>query len=450
MLKNKQAKIKIQQAGRLQQRILRKGDRITIGMNPENDVVLVGKSVPRKYVLLERRNSNCILNLRPGMDGQIWVDKSCLTFSDLLAHDLLPKRGDSHILTVPPGREGFIKVGDAHIEFTFVESEQKTSGLPSFGWAKASRNASGRDLLFKFLLTLFIALEAVFHLSIRGIEIKEPERADITKVSERFAKFVVQPPPKEVIESPTGTNGATTGASEEGKKSETSTKKKSKAPKRGSGGDKPVSMKGVLGLIGGLGDSQQNSDAIGFLIDQGMVKELDQMLGNATLKAGRGNGRGSGSGIGDGTGDVFDDILAVGSAGGIDDLISDVDGVETVSMKKQGRVEIQQPSKMTGSQEAMGQRSPESIRAVINSQEGRIKYTFNKYLRRNPNLRGKVSLDVTIKADGSVGRVTLLESTVGDPDFVRDIMNIIRRLKFPAIAEGEVTVNLPFVFQRIE
>lgn len=434
----------------MQQRTLRKGEQLTIGINPENDIVLVGENMPRKYVLFERRNSRCVLNLRPGMEGQVWADDSCLAFRDILAHNLLPKKGGSYILTVPPGREGFIKVGDAHIEFAYDELAPERIDAPSYGWVKATTKATGRDLLFKLFLSLFIALEVVFHLSIRGIEIKEPEHVDITKVPERFAKFIVKPPPEQVSESVTSTTG-TAGPSEGEKKTESSAKKKSGVKKKGTGGgegEKPIEMKGVLGLIAGVGATQQSSDAIGFLIDQGMVKELDQMLGNATLKKGRGNG--TGSGIGDGTGDIFDDILAVGSAGGIDDLISDVDGVETVDMKKQGRVEIQQPSKMTGSQAALGQRSPESIRAVINSQEGRIKYTFNKYLRRNPNLRGKISLDVTIKADGTVSRITLLESTVGDPDFVRDIMNIIRRLKFSAIAEGEVTVNLPFVFQRIE
>jgi len=446
------AKIKILQAGRSQQRTLRKGEQITIGMNPQNDVVLVGEHVPRKYVLFERRNSKCVLNLRPGMEGQVRADKSSLAFSDILAHDLLPRKGSSYILTLPPGREGFVKVGDALIEFVFDESEPERVDAPSYGWVKATTSSTGRDFLFKFILSLFIALEVVFHLSIRGVEITEPARVDITKVPERFAKFIVQPPPAQVVETVTGTTG-TTVTTEAEKKPGTSTEKKSTGTRKGTGGgegDKPVEMKGVLGLIAGVGESHQSSDAIGFLIDQGLVKELDQMLGNATLKKGRGAGSGSGSGIGDGTGDLFDDILAVASAGGIDDLISDVDGVETVTMRKQGKVEIQPPSKMTGSQEALVQRSPESVRSVVLSNYGRILHTFNKHLKNNPNLGGKIGLNITIEADGRVSKVTLEEETVGDPDFIREIMNVIRRFKFPIISEGSVTVYMPLVLTRVE
>ena len=94
--------------------------------------------------------------------------------------------------------------------------------------------------------------------------------------------------------------------------------------------------------------------------------------------------------------------------------------------------------------------SAESVMAVINSQHGRVMYTYNKYLRQTPTLRGKVSLDVTIAADGRVSNVQVVESTIQNADFIRDLLTIIRQLRFPAISEGTVTVNVPFVFNRVE
>jgi TonB family protein len=70
-------------------------------------------------------------------------------------------------------------------------------------------------------------------------------------------------------------------------------------------------------------------------------------------------------------------------------------------------------------------------------------------LRQNPDLRGKVSFDVTIAADGNVSNIKLVESTLNNNNFIRDLMNIIRRLSFEAIPQGDVTVNIPFVFNRV-
>jgi len=105
---------------------------------------------------------------------------------------------------------------------------------------------------------------------------------------------------------------------------------------------------------------------------------------------------------------------------------------------------------MRGSQAAMVRRSSESVMAVIQSQQGRIMYTYTKYLRTNAELRGKVSIDITIEPDGTVSNAGVVESTMNQPDFDREILNILRRLRFEPVPEGSVTVNLPFVFSRTE
>jgi len=77
-------------------------------------------------------------------------------------------------------------------------------------------------------------------------------------------------------------------------------------------------------------------------------------------------------------------------------------------------------------------------------------YTYNKHLRQDPGLRGKVSVDLTIAADGRVTNVQVVESTIQNADFIRDLLTIVRQLRFSAISEGNVTVNVPFVFNRVE
>ncbi len=125
-----------------------------------------------------------------------------------------------------------------------------------------------------------------------------------------------------------------------------------------------------------------------------------------------------------------------------------VDEVESVDLQKKGNVNISRPRQMRGSETARGQRSAENVMQVINAQYGRIMYTYNRYLRQDPNLAGKISIDLTIAAGGRVANVQVLENTLGNDAFIRDVIAILRRLTFPPISEGDVTVNLPFVFNR--
>jgi len=198
-------------------------------------------------------------------------------------------------------------------------------------------------------------------------------------------------------------------------------------------------------LIGGSGASNDASAAADFLLDQGLVKELDDLIGSkTTLKSGRSPGNEASGG-----GKNVNDLLDLGMSGGIDDLIADDGGVETVQLQKKGNVNIEPPQAFRGAEEAKGQRSAESVASVVKSQYARVMYTYNKYLRQNPNLRGKVSLDVTIAANGRVSNVQVVESTISNTEFVRDLINIVRQLRFSPIREGNVTVSLPFVFNRV-
>jgi TonB family protein len=215
---------------------------------------------------------------------------------------------------------------------------------------------------------------------------------------------------------------------------------------------------GVLGMIVPVDDATYKANTR-LLLDDRSLKDLDRLMTQSQVSRGNGNGNsyeggsrngsGSGGGRGQGGGNGLD-LDNVEVTGGIDDLISDLKGVQTVKLEKKGQVNIETPGQMRGSQAAMVRRSSETVMAVINSQQGRIMYTYTKYLRTEPNLHGKVSIDITIEADGAVSKANLVESTMNNADFDRDVVNILRRLRFEPIPEGSLTVNLPFVFSRAE
>ncbi len=446
-------RVKITQGHSVIERSLGSKDTLTIGRSPDNDIVVFSDRFPKKHTLLKCDHNKCELYLTKDMRGEIRHQESQLSLQDLFVHELLPKKGDFYNLQFSHGRSGYIRVGDANISFLYDGADTTLKGVPDYSWAKANLRSIGRDGLFKTLFLMFFALELFWGLSVYNIKLSPIAPPDINKVPQRFAKFVIQQPKQETpVETLTTTNGQETGTDSEQKQQKKKTNPKRSGGSSGKKTDRPVTSQGLLGLIGGSGQSGQKSSSVDFLIDKGLVKQLDDLLGDKKLSKRPGNGglgTGSGKGVGAGTGDGIDDLLAFGLSGGVDDLIEN-DGVQKVTMKKKGQVQLQTPSKMRGSQAAMGNRSPENVMQVINSQQGRIMYTYNKYLRNDPNLSGKVSLDVTIEANGRISKITVLESTISNQNFVRDLTNIIRRLKFPPIAEGSITINLPFVFNRAD
>lgn len=449
--KKSSLRVKVTQGHSVIERSLGSKDSLTIGRSPDNDIVIFNDRFPKKHTLLKCDHDKCELYLTKDMRGEIRHKESRISLQDLVVQELLPKKGDFYNLQFSHGRSGYIRIDDANISFLYDGADTTLKGVPDYSWAKANLRSIGKDGLFKTLFLVFFALELFWGMSVSNIKLQPIAPPDINKVPQRFAKFVLKQPKQEV---PAETL-TTTGGQEAGSEADQKQKKRKSKPKRSGGSSgkktsKPVTAQGLLGLIGGSGQSGQKSSSVDFLIDKGLVKQLDQLLGNTKLSKRPGSGglgNGSGKGVGAGTGDGIDDLLSFGLTGGVDDLIEN-DGVQKVKMKKKGQVQLQTPSKMRGSQAAMGRRSPENVMQVINSQQGRIMYTYNKYLRTNPNLSGKVSLDVTIEANGRISKITVIESTIASQDFVRDLTNIIRRLKFPPIAEGSITINLPFVFNR--
>lgn len=93
-------------------------------------------------------------------------------------------------------------------------------------------------------------------------------------------------------------------------------------------------------------------------------------------------------------------------------------------------------------------RSPYDIRKVVASYLGGLRYLYNKELRTNPSLRGKVTVSFDISPSGHVTRTSLVSSTLGSPSLEQAVLAQILKWRFPSIPEdnGTTQVTWPFVF----
>ena len=94
----------------------------------------------------------------------------------------------------------------------------------------------------------------------------------------------------------------------------------------------------------------------------------------------------------------------------------------------------------------MGGRSDESIRRVMDSNKGAIFAIYNRALRRDPLLEGKLVFEMVIDASGAVVDVELVSSGLADEALTRKILSRIRLIQFGAESVQTTRVNYSLDF----
>lgn len=92
-------------------------------------------------------------------------------------------------------------------------------------------------------------------------------------------------------------------------------------------------------------------------------------------------------------------------------------------------------------------RTLEEIQLVFDRNKASFYSMFNRALRENPDLRGKVVVKLTIAPNGSVTACELVSSELGDPDLEQKVVQRVKLLNFGAKNVPEFTYpNYPIVF----
>ena len=227
---------------------------------------------------------------------------------------------------------------------------------------------------------------------------------------------------------------------------------------RGEGGDarKMVARKGLLGLL-----SKTESDPQLRAYQPSKKKDVSEELNQALKNL-------SGTGDRQGTGES-DDFLGVGNLpevakkgsdigyilnaakigevretqvefhGGIEELPAEV---EVVALKGKKGAELAE------AEIAGGGRTYNDIRKIVASYLGGLRYIYNKELRQDPSLKGKITVIFEISPAGLITQTSLVGSSLDSRPFEQAILDNIRKWKFPRIPQpdGFVKVTYPVLF----
>lgn len=220
-----------------------------------------------------------------------------------------------------------------------------------------------------------------------------------------------------------------------------------------------VSSKGLLGLLTSSG-SGQKSEGVADLLGKAANSEgdLDRVLGGLDgLKTG-GSGRG-GTGSGDGSG-------AAGAGGipgararkgnrtttadGIDNLITGIGEAKSTDIKRQGNIVVEEVSSMADESGVKSEsRNADAVSEVINSHNSSIQYCYQREIKQNPDLKGKLVIRFTITPEGKVKDVKILSSTLDNPRIEQCVVSRIARWDdFGAIdpSKGDATFRQVYTF----
>jgi TonB family protein len=117
------------------------------------------------------------------------------------------------------------------------------------------------------------------------------------------------------------------------------------------------------------------------------------------------------------------------------------------TFKSSGNVELNRVDNIQGAAAADASRSMQALTRELRKYQPRLKRVYENYLKRNPDLSGKIVIKFTIEADGGVTDVIVLSSDLNHRELERDLIRRIKRIKFKP-ASGKITIEWPLIFSQ--
>ncbi len=288
---------------------------------------------------------------------------------------------------------------------------------------------------FKKWLTIMLTLIVTFGLAIPWLPVPEVDRQELEELPPQLARIMLDkpepvippPPPKpEVVE--------------EAVKPEPEPEKVEPKPEP----EKVIEPEPTVA------DAQEKAKVSGLLAFQDAFADMREAVDVSKLQDTGAIQQGSGEAASIDR-SVLTSKHGTRSAGvNVAELSRDTGGV-ALSGRETTKVEVPEGSKGEGGVRApreldARQRSIEDIRRVFDTNKGAIFAIYNRALRSDPTLQGKVILELVISPAGQVMDVKVVASEIDDETVVAKIVNRVRLFDFGKRDVGTTTISYPVHF----
>ncbi|MBM4318434.1 MAG: energy transducer TonB [Deltaproteobacteria bacterium] len=451
-------RVGIIQGGRIiEERLLRKRAPVTVGWSPKNTFVIPVTALPPSFMLFELRSDSYFLNFKEGHKGRISLDDGVVDLATLREQGKARRRGDTFSLSLSDKARGKVVLGEVTLLFQFVTPpplppKLKLPAAARGGWLKAVEWSYAGFVLLSALLQVIPATWLILQ------DFPEPKRTDA--MPDRVAQLNRDYWPKMEEKAQEQAEKGTDEAKEEKKEDEVKPDKEKTA--RADSASKPEDPEAAARAAAerkrALAKAVRGKTLLKFITTQGSDDDqgggLVDALANGTARTKVDEAFNGAMGVTAATAGMERSRRggADGDAGGQLATINDLQAsgaqrtVESAGERTERRVvaniQVTGPSQTFGT----GRMEPDEIAKVVRMRLKAVKSCYERELKKDPKLAGKIVIQFTI---GEIGRVTsskVASSTMSNPNVGRCILARMEQWRFPQPKGGSVTVSYPFVF----
>jgi hypothetical protein len=413
-------------------RTLKRRASVSVGQNATNTIVVPVSNLPPSFTLFEVVNDQYSLVFTKDMEGKVTVGSGEVPLAQAISGGSAKARGDKFVLPLTDASKGRVVLGEVSLLFQFVAPPPEPP--------KAELPLEVRGGIFKQIdQFFFLVLAGSLFLHFSGATFiacqPQPEERELSldELPDRFVKAMmpveVKPPPK--------TEVAGNDKKDEPKEDNKDTLEKKADKPATSNADKKAALQakvaksGLLKVIGSAGGGGAFEDVLG---GSNGVGDVASALNGA-------------SGVGVATSDALaggPKGAASGSAAGIGDL--GTSGGGNVALAEKGNATVRGGVSMQAPEVESSDVDREKLAAYVRGRKGAIQQCYEKELKRNPSLKGKVVVRFNITPAGRTSEIDIEENTLGNEAVASCIKTTIRGWVFPFKPDSDVPVAYPFVF----
>ncbi len=433
----------------VEERIIRTRETVTVGTSEKNHFVVATPGLPPSFDLFQLVGGDYILNFTEQMRGRVGLAGGVQALDQLRSTGAARNAGAFWQVKLSETSRGRVAIGDTTLLFQFIDPPpvQPRPQLPA---AVVGGFVAGIDWLF----TAFVMFSFMSHFGfIIFLENADwPIPPNLATIPPELADIIFAEPeePPEAPTEPT-TDEATDEPSEEvaqeeshepsSEPSSTPTERQQRADSDARmAADEAVAQVDQL-LLGALGESGALHDVLaGGAVTGSAADVLAQAEGVGVASSGSGTLRDRSGGGRVGTGG---DIGGLRRAEG--GTTASQEGGTVTEAAPRGRFRaIADADSESGS----GDFDPQTVVRAINTRRSAIQACYERELRSQPTLAGRVTIQMTIQEAGNVTGVHATANTTGNDDVASCVSRVVGGLRFsPGPSDGSVTYTFPFVFE---
>lgn len=423
----------IQGAKITEDRTLKRRTSISVGQSATNTFVVPLSNLPPSFTLFELIDDVYYLAFTEKMEGKVSVKGADVSLQQARAQGFAKPRKGVFLLPLSDASKGRVVLGEVSLLFQFVTPppEPPKPELPPN--VRGYFYESTDRLFFTILaISLVVHFSGATYIAMQPMPVEH--EVALEDLPDRFLKTMLPqekpPPPKPE---------AAAGSEKKDKKDEgkeTAKKDSGKATSNLEGKAELAAKVAKSGLLKVIGSGSGGSGA------------FEDVLGGSSGVGDVANALSGASGVGVATSDALGaggpKGGTSGSAAGIGDLRTGGGG--NVALAAKGDAQVRGGVSMQTPEVESTSVDREKLAAYVRGRKSAIQQCYEKELKRNPTLKGKVVVRFTINTTGRAIEIDIEENSLGSEAVAACIKTVIRGWVFPFKPPSDVPVAYPFVF----